>query len=35
MINKKTILLRDFFLKQSVLKILFTHPSNMHYGVVF
>lgn len=34
MINKKTILLRDFFLKQSVLKILFTHPSNMQYAVV-
>lgn len=35
MINKKTILLRDiFFLKQSVLKIRFTHPSNMQYAVV-
>lgn len=35
MINKKTILLRDIFVKQSVLKILFTHPSNMQYAVVF
>lgn len=35
MINKKTILLRDIFVKQSVLKILFTHPSNMQHAVVF